>query len=180
MSACVAVGIEAVDTFGDIEMRDSAAIDKLVDAAEAPSSAGHAANKSQASSLGRDLAMGGATTLPTDNVDHPAHRVRPVKRRARAPQKLDPVAVDDQQVLVQGRSVALGAGGVTEPQAIEQQSGVVVAHPPCLYGRQTARAAVLPDAHAGHGAQSFGDRILRPPADLISIDDIARLGDFPQ
>ena len=180
MSAGIAVRIEAVDSFDDVEMRNSAAIDKLVESAEAASNTGHAASESQPSAFGGNLAMRAAPALAADDVDYPSHGVRPVKRRAGTPQKLDPVAVDDQHVLIEGCGGSLGPGGVTEPQAIDQQRRVVVAHPASLYRGQTPRAAVLPHAHAWHGAERFGDRIFRPAADLITIDNITRLGHFLQ
>ncbi|MEZ5391662.1 MAG: hypothetical protein R2724_02020 [Bryobacterales bacterium] len=80
------------------------------------------------------------------NVDHAAHRMRAVERRARSAYDFDAFAVDVHQVRSEGRCVALDRRGVAEAKAIDQDGRILFAHATEAQDDQAARPSMLDHA----------------------------------
>ena len=122
----VAVGTAPSVAARHVEMRHATAIDKAVigEAAADPSDAAHHA---EPAALGPQLAMGAATALRRGNVHHPPDGMRAIQRGSRAPHELGPLSAHKIHVTVERGRVPLDTGCIAEPQAVNQDGGVMVA-----------------------------------------------------
>ena len=179
LSARIAVGVEAVDAPGDVEMRDAATVNQAVQRQKSAADARQAAGRAQSAAVDRNFAVRTAAARRRLYIEHSADRVRPVKRRPRTAQELQAVRIDRHEILKERNGAAVRIRGVAEAQAVDQNGRVPIAQAAGLNRRQTSGAAQLPHAHARYVAHGLGNGKLPPSVDLVGRNDARRLGAFP-
>ena len=72
----------------------------------------------------------------------------------------------------------MGAGGVTEAPAVDEQRRILIAQPAYLYGGEAAGPSLLLDSHAGQVANRVAERELVAAFHLFAVHGVDRLRGF--